>query len=284
VLLGLVIIGGIKRIAKVTSTLVPAMALIYFIGAVLVIATNYENILPSLSSVFTDAFTGSAAVGGFLGAGFAFTFNKGVNRGLFSNEAGQGSAPIAHSAARAQEPVSEGMVAILEPFIDTIIICTLTGLVLLSSGVWNEKIDNKFEQADLIILEGRYDQSVEADLYSLSSFFSKDTSLALFTGELMVEQGEIQSEGITVVHAESLAEEYKVYREETFYTGILPVVDGKWQLSELPESEGEVYMTGKSLIHSAALTTEAFKRSWLGDWGQYIVSIGFLLFAFSKAI
>jgi AGCS family alanine or glycine:cation symporter len=78
VLLGLVIIGGIKRIAKVTSTLVPVMAVIYLVGAILVILTNYENILPSLASIFTDAFTGSAAVGGFLGAGFAFTFNKGV--------------------------------------------------------------------------------------------------------------------------------------------------------------------------------------------------------------
>src|SRR5210317_529150 len=172
IFLGLVIIGGIKRIAKVTSTLVPLMALIYFIGAILVIATNYQNILPSLGSIFTEAFTGSAAVGGFLGAGFAFTFNKGVNRGLFSNEAGQGSAPIAHSAAKAQEPVSEGMVAILEPFIDTIIICTLTGLVLLSSGVWNEKIENKFEQADLVILDGSYSEADNADKLLLGRAFS----------------------------------------------------------------------------------------------------------------
>ena len=82
-------------------------------------------------SIFSSVFTGTAAVGGFIGANFSFAFNRGVNRGLFSNEAGQGSAPIAHAAARAHEPVSEGMVAILEPFIDTIIICSLTGLVLL---------------------------------------------------------------------------------------------------------------------------------------------------------
>ena len=79
----------------------------------------------------------------------AFAFNRGVNRGLFSNEAGQGSAPIAHAAAKAHEPVSEGMVAILEPFIDTIVICTVTGLVLLSSGAWNTKYENSFESADL---------------------------------------------------------------------------------------------------------------------------------------
>jgi AGCS family alanine or glycine:cation symporter len=97
------------------------MAIIYFIGAIAVIGYNYQNIIPSIYAVFHDVFTGTAAAGGFLGAGFSFAFNRGVNRGLFSNEAGQGSAPIAHAAARAHEPVSEGLVALLEPFIDTMI-------------------------------------------------------------------------------------------------------------------------------------------------------------------
>ncbi len=284
VLLGLVIIGGIKRIAKVTSTLVPLMALIYLVGAILVIATNYQNILPSLASIFTDAFTGSAAVGGFLGAGFAFTFNKGVNRGLFSNEAGQGSAPIAHSAAKAQEPVSEGMVAILEPFIDTIIICTITGLVLLSTGVWNEKIENRFEQADLVIMEGAYSESEEADRVLMSRVFSNDTTLALFTGVLQVRDGEVSSDGITLIHAESFADDVKVTQGKEKYTGPIPVKEGVVQFSKLSTDKGEVYFSGHSLIHSAALTTEAFKRSFMGDSGQYIVSIGLLLFAFSTAI
>ena len=285
ILLGLVIIGGIKRIAKVTSTLVPVMALIYFIGALLVVVTNYQNILPSLASVFTDAFTGSAAVGGFLGAGFAFTFNKGVNRGLFSNEAGQGSAPIAHSAAKAQEPVSEGMVAILEPFIDTIIICSLTGLVLLSSGVWNEKIENRFEQADLKILDGTYSESNPADEAVLRRTFSNDTTPALFTGNLEIRNGEVLNDGITIIHAESIAEDVKVTAGDELYTGPLYSEDGKVQFADQEERTGEeIYFQGRSLIHSAALTTEAFKRSFIGDWGQYIVSIGLLLFAFSTAI
>ncbi|HER07452.1 MAG TPA: sodium:alanine symporter family protein [Bacteroides sp.] len=284
VLLGLVIIGGIKRIAKVTSTLVPVMALIYFIGAALVIGTNYENILPSLGSIFADAFTGSAAVGGFLGAGFAFTFNKGVNRGLFSNEAGQGSAPIAHSAARAHEPVSEGMVAILEPFIDTIVICTLTGLVLLSSGVWNEKLENKFQAADLYVLEGTYTEKESHDRMLLGRFFSNDTTVDLFTGSLKVVAGIPVSEELTLIHAESFAEDVIVHDGDSLFTGEIPVVAGKVQFSGASSTQGEVYMTGRSLIHSAALTTEAFKRSILGNWGQYIVSIGLLLFAFSTAI
>jgi AGCS family alanine or glycine:cation symporter len=118
VLLALIIIGGIRRIASVTEKLVPFMAIIYFLAAIAVIISNYQNIIPSFISIFSNVFTGTAATGGFLGAGFAFAFNNGVNRGLFSNEAGQGSAPIAHAAAKAHEPVSEGIVAILEPFID----------------------------------------------------------------------------------------------------------------------------------------------------------------------
>ena len=284
VLLGLVIIGGIKRIAKVTSTLVPVMALIYFLGAIAVIATNYQHIIPAIGSIFSEAFTGSAAVGGFLGAGFAFTFNKGVNRGLFSNEAGQGSAPIAHSAARAQEPVSEGMVAILEPFIDTIIICSLTGLVLLTSGAWNEKIENRFQQADLKILDGTYREDNAHDRHMLSKAFSQDTTLALFSGSLQVEDGKVVTEGITLIHAESVAENVVVTQGDANYTGTIPIVNGVVQLSDAQGENESIYFTGRSLLHSAALTTEAFKRSILGNWGQYIVSIGLLLFAFSTAI
>ncbi len=154
ILLALVIIGGITRIAAVTSKLVPTMSIIYLVGALSVILYNIENVIPSLVAIFSDAFTGSSAVGGFLGASFAYAFNKGVGRGLFSNEAGQGSAPIAHASARAHEPVSEGMVSILEPFIDTIIICTITGLVIMSSGVWTEKFENQFQRSDMVFLQG----------------------------------------------------------------------------------------------------------------------------------
>ncbi len=279
VLLGAVIIGGIKRIARVTSTLVPAMALIYFIGALFVIFTNYENIIPSFVSIFKDAFTGSAAIGGFLGAGFAFTFNKGVNRGLFSNEAGQGSAPIAHSAAKAHEPVSEGMVAILEPFIDTIIICSLTGLVLLSSGVWNEKLHNRFEDADLEILAGNYTDQTEEGKLTLQNHIFNMEEILHFSGELNIVEGKVEDD-VSFLHANSLAENVEFRKGKTLYTGSLPVVEGEI------EREGfeHVEIWGNSLIHSAPLTTEAFKRSFLGDYGQYIISIGLLLFAFSTAI
>jgi AGCS family alanine or glycine:cation symporter len=277
VFLAMVILGGIKRIAKVTSRLVPIMAVVYFIGAVAVIAYNYENIIPSIAAIIGDVFTGTAAAGGFLGGSIAFAFNRGVNRGLFSNEAGQGSAPIAHAAARAHEPVSEGLVALLEPFIDTIIICTLTGLVILSSGVWTEKIDNQFQSADLIVLEGNYSETNEAQKQQLADFLLEKEKLPLFTGTLSVSEGEIQNQP-TILHARSVAEDVKVWVNNELYTGTVEMINGNLAPGQ------NITFTGKSLMHSAPLTTIAFTRSWFGEYGKYIVSIGLLMFAFSTAI
>ncbi|MCT4586603.1 MAG: amino acid carrier protein [Carboxylicivirga sp.] len=297
VLLGFVIIGGIKRIAKVTSRLVPAMALIYFIGAMAVILYNYENIWPSLQAVVGDIFTGSSATGGFLGASIAYAFNRGVNRGLFSNEAGQGSAPIAHAAAKAHEPVSEGLVALLEPFIDTIIICTLTGFVLLSSGVWSEKLENRFQLSDLEVINTiNISDTNEADRAKLAQHISGEKTIDPFNGQLNIENGHISSP-VSIIHARSLAEEVVVKQGDGLYTGILEVVDGKVQVKDeeltlmerikaqfSQSSNNKIIIEGKSLIHSAPLTAVAFTKSWFGKWGQYIVSIGLLLFAFSTAI
>jgi AGCS family alanine or glycine:cation symporter len=278
VFLAFVIIGGIKRIAKVTEKLVPAMAVIYFLGAIMVIGFNIENLIPSIVSIFKDVFTGTAAVGGFMGAGFSFAFNRGVNRGLFSNEAGQGSAPIAHAAARAEEPVSEGLVAILEPFIDTIVICTLTGLVILSSGVWNEKFENTFQMADVQVLNRQFEEDNTADVKLISAALNRKDSVALYTGELDILNGKLQN-NLTILHARSFAEGIKFAMNEKPYTGKLKIKKGS-VINDNPDVE----ISGTSLIHSAPLTAEAFKRSWMGDWGKYIISIGLLLFAFSTAI
>jgi AGCS family alanine or glycine:cation symporter len=278
VLLGLVIIGGIKRIAKVTSVLVPFMAIIYLIGALLVIFSHPGNIIPSFVSIFADAFTGSAAAGGFLGASFAFAMNRGVNRGLFSNESGQGSAPIAHSAARAPEPVSEGMVALLEPFIDTICICTLTGLVVLASGAWNTKTENQFQTTDMVILSGVYDDSNTADVKKLRRYLSGKDFLDLYNGNVEIENGKIVTPGISVVHARSIAESVTFLSGKDPLTGELRVVDGKLQ------DMSSITVNGESLIHSAPLTTFAFSQSILKGYGSYIVTFSLLLFAFSTAI
>ena len=129
-LVGLVIIGGIKRIAAVASRLVPTMAVLYVLGTMVIIITHSENIMPSFAKIFTEAFSLKAGWGGL----FAVIM-WGVRRGLYSNEAGQGSAPIAHAAAKTKESAREGAVALMGPFIDTLIVCTMTGLAILSTGV-----------------------------------------------------------------------------------------------------------------------------------------------------
>ena len=276
ILLGVVIIGGIKRIASITEKLVPFMAVVYIIGAFSVIILNYQNIIPSFISIFSEVFSGSAAVGGFLGASISFAISRGVNRGLYSNEAGQGSAPIAHASAKTNEPVSEGLVAILEPFIDTIIICTITGLVLLSSGVWNEKHQNLFAKADLEVLDRVYYEEVDEDVESLFNYLNGNSSIDKYSGSLNVKSGSI-SEDLTLIHARSIAEDVLIYNSSgDTYSGDLNVVNGKIQEN--------VSVEGKSLVHSAPLTAIAFDRGLFGSYGNYIVSIGLLLFAFSTAI
>ncbi len=283
VLLGLVIIGGIQRIAAVTSKLVPGMAIIYFIGAFAVILANIENILPSFMAIFGDIFTGSAATGGFIGANLAFAFNKGVGRGLFSNEAGQGSAPIAHASAKANEPLSEGMVAILEPFIDTIIICTVTGLVLLSSGAWSEKHVNQFDYSEIQLLSQSLKETNPDHAEAIYNHFNGIESLPAFSGTLEVVDGDIQNTNITFLHSRSFADNVLVYEndgvlDDELFTGEIRIESGSI-VDEKP-----LKFIGESLVHSAPLTAIAFNRGFFGDYGQYIVSIGLLLFAFSTAI
>lgn len=132
-----VIVGGIKRIGQVASRLVPFMALFYVIGGFLIIFTKYTEIPDAFILIFRDAFNGSAAAGGFAGASLAQVIRFGVARGVFSNESGLGSAPIAHGAAKTEEPVREGLVAMLGPFIDTIVICTMTALAIILTGVYS---------------------------------------------------------------------------------------------------------------------------------------------------
>ena len=280
ILLALVILGGIQRIAAVTARIVPIMAVVYLIGALAVIFANIENIGPSFAAVISDAFTGSAAAGGFLGASLAYAFNRGVNRGLFSNEAGQGSAPIAHAAAKTKEPASEGMVSLLEPFIDTIIICTITGLVILSSGVWKEKHENVFDRSDMIFVAGEYSDKADDDKVQLYGFLNStgDSDVKPYTGPISVVNGTAVTSGYTLINARSIAEDvqYLVGNEDP-YTGTLQIKDGK-------PLKQNLIVKGKSLVHSATLTTIAFTRGWFGDFGQYIVSVGLLLFAFSTAI
>ena len=284
VFLGLIIVGGIKRIAKVTERLVPTMSVVYVLGALSVLFYNYQNILPSIISIFSDVFTGTAATGGFLGSTIVFAFNRGVNRGLFSNEAGQGSAPIAHASAKTKDSAAEGTVALLEPFIDTICICTLTGLTILSSGVWKEKFDTDFQRTDMMFFETRSLDGVEpSQILSYLDHRVGESEVNPYSGTLQVVAGKIQSEGITLLHARSLAKDIRVELSTGSlpYEGTIEVHDGK--IMDHVDYD-DIVFKGGSLLHSSPLTVEAFKRGFFGNAGQYIISIGLLLFAFSTSI
>ena len=280
-LLGFVIIGGIQRIAKVASTLVPFMAALYTVGAIAVLITHYENVIPSFIQVFQTAFTGSAAAGGFLGASFAYAFNRGVNRGLYSNEAGQGSAPIAHASARTKEPVAEGMVSILEPFIDTLIICTLTGLVILSSGVWSTKYETEFSPFDTEIVMGSYSDNNSQHVKLLSQHLDlsppDNDPVRAYSGPAEVTEGTLDLTNITVIHNRSISEDVKVLRGGALYTGTVVIENGAL-------NDPNLSLSGYSLLHSVPLTAQAFRSSFLGQWGEYLVTVGLVLFAFSTAL
>ena len=135
-LVGVVILGGVRRIAEVAGKLVPTMIVIYFVGAVLVILINITEVPNAFGLIFTHAFTPAAATGGFAGAAVVAAVRFGIARSVFFNESGLGSAAIAHAAAKTNTPVRQGVIAMLGTFIDTIVVCSLTALVILTSGAW----------------------------------------------------------------------------------------------------------------------------------------------------
>ena len=144
IIVGLVIVGGIKRIGNVAGKLVPFMCVLYLLSALAVLAMHIVDIPGMLKLVITSAFNPAEATGAFVGGSMGYVFMEGMKRALFSNEAGQGSAPIAHAAAKTSEPAREGIVGGLGPFIDTICICTLTALVIISTGTWNREAIGDF--------------------------------------------------------------------------------------------------------------------------------------------
>ena len=283
-LLWIIIIGGIKRIASVASKIIPIMGLIYFGGALIILIENYQNIIPSFHAIFAQVFTGSAAMGGFLGASFAMSLKYGVARGLYSNEAGQGSSPIAHASSK-NKSIDQGVVSILEPFIDTIVVCSVTALVILSSGVWTQKFDTTFSQTDMVILSDQYsdeknnngDYLYPEHIIELNKYVqSIDSSVKNYTGELNVLNGKLTNNNVTILHARSIAEDMTISLDGSPYTGLLNVKEGK-----ITES---VKVDGKSLVSSAELTAKAFSQGVMGDYGGKLVAIALLLFAFSTAI
>ena len=277
-LLWIIIIGGITRIAAVASKIIPIMGVIYFGGALIVLINNYENIIPSFNAIFSQVFTGSAAVGGFLGASFAMSLKYGVARGLYSNEAGQGSSPIAHASSKTEKSIEQGMVSILEPFIDTIVVCSVTAMVILSSGVWTEKFENSFDRTSMTVISGVYSDANEDDVIELSKYVQNMPSdITNFNGVISLESGLIVSNNATIVHKRSVGEDVIISRDGNLVTGDLEITNGSFV-------ERGLNIRGKSLIDSAELTAKAFSQSSMNEYGGYLVAIALLLFAFSTAI
>ena len=148
VLTGAVILGGIRSISRFCTFLVPFMAFFYVLGCLIILAFSWENIWPTISLIVTSAFTGHAAVGGFVGAGIAEAMRYGIARGLFSNESGMGSAPIVAAAAKTSDPVRQALVSSTGTFWDTVVVCALTGLVIVGSGDWQNAGETKASLCD----------------------------------------------------------------------------------------------------------------------------------------
>ena len=210
----------------------------------------------------------------------------GVARGLYSNEAGQGSSPIAHASSK-NKSIDQGIVSILEPFIDTIVVCSVTALVILSSGVWTQKFDTSFSKTDMIILDGQYsDEKNESGAYlypdqiaELTNYVqSLESDVNEYSGTLEIQEGKVSSEQLTILHSRSIAEDITVRNNGSndLFTGTLNVEDGK--VIE------PVSFEGKSLVSSAELTAKAFSQGLFGNFGGKLVAVALLLFAFSTAI
>ncbi len=268
-LVGLVILGGIKRIGKVTAVLAPVMASLYVLGALTILLFNAGEILPTFGLIFREAFNPTAGVAGTGVGAFLVTLMWGVKRGLFSNEAGQGSAPIAHAAAQTDEPVSEGVVALLEPFIDTIVICTMTGLVILITGVWSERVPTQLD------FSGDVSYVMVDDQGSMKTTDTPD--------EIRVDGGR-QGAGAQLAWHEVAVD--GIYLDEAMsrpFTGTLFPNESR----AVDASGAEVTeLWGPAVESGAPLTKLAFEKglSGLGGWGGMIVLLSVLLFAISTAI
>ena len=270
-----VILGGIGRIGRVTAVLAPIMAGIYVAGALLIILMNLGAVPGAFVTIFTEAFNPQAGVAG-VGAGvFIVTLMWGVRRGLFSNEAGQGSAPIAHAAAKTNEPVSEGVVALLEPFIDTIVICSFTGLVIILTGTYSERFPTE------ITLGG-------GDIT-----YTAQTAESRYEGvgapdEIVIIEGEHLQAGVgdplVSWHEAPVNRLYVDEAQTQLFTGtVFPQLGTAVNASGL-DTLSSLY--GDAVENAAPLTAAAFREGLapLGDWGHLIVVFGVLLFGISTAI
>lgn len=263
-LVGFVIIGGIKRIGYVTARLTPIMAILYVLGALVILILNYDDIIPAFATIFTYAFNPVAGAWGVGSGLFITTMVWGVKRGLFSNEAGQGSAPIAHGAAKTDEPVREGVVALLEPFIDTIVVCTMTGLVIITTGVWDTKHPT--------------------DINLNSPDMSYQVTEVVDSPEILIVEDGIITNGWMMRSAFEIDTVFANSAQTELFTGRINTSSNQAEFYETGTVTGTVY--GNAIYNGATLTSQGFEIGLapLFPGGKYLVTICVLLFAISTSI
>jgi AGCS family alanine or glycine:cation symporter len=267
-LVGMVIIGGIKRIGAVAGRLVPLMVALYLLAGIYVLIVNAAQIPDMFVLILSAAFSPQEASGAFIGgtAGYAFLF--GMKRALFSNEAGQGSSPIAHSAAKTDEPVREAIVAGLEPFIDTLVVCTFTSLVILSTGIWNRAPDALYETPPAVVPAGAGVWSLETRLAPARAEQAWTPGETVYT----IIRGDLNPQSANRLHrvdGRVIAENGGLLIEWTAFTS-----------NTVPEFEDPgVYAT----FVGATLTAKAFDSVTPG-LGKWLVTLAVWLFAVSTMI
>ena len=280
-IVAVVIIGGVTRIGRVTGIVAPVMATIYVLGGLTILALNAGDVPAAFTRIITEAFNPASGVAG-TGAGvFLLTMSYGVQRGLFSNEAGMGSAPIAHSAAKTDEPVSEGVVALLEPLIDTIIVCTITGLAIVVTGVWDDRVPTELD-----LDAGAVEYRVPGEGGVISSA-EAPPEIRVIGGSAQVDPDAPQFawnqavvDSFYVDCAGECAEDADL---QTPFSGTL-YPDRGIAVSEDGAEYESLY--GAAVENGAPLTRLAFDRGLapLGGWGGLIVELSVLLFAISTSI
>ncbi len=290
-LVAVVILGGVRRIGRVTSKLVPIMALLYVAAGLVVLGLHYDQVIPALQTIVSSAFKPAAQLGGFAGGGFVFMLTWGIKRGLFSNESGQGSAPIAHAAAKTDEPVREGMVAMLGPFIDTLVICTMTGLVILTTGVWHDKqqqrlVGNRQAAIQAIVPGAR----VQAN--------GKLRDQDLVRGRKPIEDGRPRDLQFVYNHGTIddvrilLAHDPLLPTRAEMFTGFIEIEKGDLARATILDAQGAtvkgvLIIEGRAMQNGSLLTAWSFRRGLgrvAGGYGHLLVTLAVFLFGFSTAI
>lgn len=273
-LVGVVILGGIKRIGIVTARLVPLMAALYILGALVILMINHNQVISTFGLIMSSAFSPEAGAFGVGSGAFMVTFVWGIKRGLFSNEAGQGSAPIAHAAAKTDEPVREGVVALLEPFIDTLVVCTMTGLVIIITGAW----------------ETKHNASIGLNDPDISYVIDNPQDVSILSQNMIIVENGIPQNGQVLRYQFPVDTLYVSGGYQETFNGFIDISDASGVTTgviALDEDENVITtLYGGVMENGAPLTATAFEigLSPLFAGGQYLVTICVLLFGISTSI